>query len=80
MALPVCTGGLLLKRAIRRFNQDELGDWVAELECGHARHVRHKPPWQNRPWVINEEGRSRMIGKQIECGLCEHLKDQAPSD
>ncbi|MGD2052982.1 MAG: DUF3565 domain-containing protein [Gammaproteobacteria bacterium] len=68
-----------MKRAIRRFNRDERDDWVAELECGHSRHVRHKPPWQNRPWVITEEGRSKMIGKQIECGWCERLKDQAPS-
>ena len=26
-------------------------DWVAELECGHTQHVRHDPPWTNRPWV-----------------------------
>lgn len=60
-----------MKQAIVRFNQDELGDWVAELACGHARHVRHKPPWQNRPWVVTEEGRKKMIDVMIECALCD---------
>jgi len=60
-----------MKQAIVRFNQDELGDWVAELACGHARHVRHKPPWQNRPWVATEESRKKMIGVVIECTLCD---------
>jgi hypothetical protein len=69
-----------LKRAIKRFNQDELGDWVAELECGHARHVRHKPPWQNRHWVITAAGRSRMIGELIECGLCDRPEDRRIED
>jgi len=65
-----------LKRAITGFNQDELGDWVAELACGHARHVRHKPPWQNRPWVTSEEGRNKMIGQLIECRLCDRLMNK----
>ena len=30
------------------FEQDEVGDWVAWLECGHRQHVRHQPPWQER--------------------------------
>jgi len=68
-----------LKQAITGFNRDELGDWVAELDCGHARHVRHRPPWQNRPWVTSEDGRNKMIGQLIECRLCDRLmgKDKA---
>ena len=31
---------------ITGFHQDAAGDWVAELACGHAQHVRHRPPWQ----------------------------------
>ena len=29
-----------------------MGDWVAVLECGLGRHMRHKPPWEDRPWVL----------------------------
>jgi hypothetical protein len=32
-------------RKIVDFHLDEDLDWVAELECGHPRQVRHKPPW-----------------------------------
>jgi len=69
-----------LKQAITRFNQDEPGDWVAELACGHAQHVRHQPPWQNRPWVISEEGRNKMIGQLLECRLCDRLMSQGRAD
>jgi Protein of unknown function (DUF3565) len=31
------------------FHQDNAQHWVAELECGHNQHVRHDPPWTNRP-------------------------------
>ncbi|MFB8831117.1 DUF3565 domain-containing protein [Azotobacter sp. CWF10] len=24
---------------------------MAVLSCGHTQHLRHQPPWQNRPWV-----------------------------
>src|SRR5204862_843380 len=32
-----------VERAIVGYHQDEHGDWVAELACGHQRHVRHRP-------------------------------------
>ena len=60
-----------MKRAIVGFHQDEVGDWVAELACGHNRHVRHNPPWMSRPWVTTEEGRRGFLGKQINCGACD---------
>ena len=69
-----------MKQAITGFNKDELGDWVAELECGHARHVRHRPPWQNRPWVTTEDGRNKMIGQLIECRLCDRLMNDVETD
>jgi len=56
---------------IRGFHQDAEGDWVAELACGHGQHVRHRPPWQVRPWVTSEAGRSERIGSEIECPLCQ---------
>ena len=51
-----------MQRRIVNFHQDEFEDWVAKLECGHAQHVRHNPPWVNRPWVVTHEGRDSMIG------------------
>lgn len=56
--------------AIVGYHQDEQGDWVAELSCGHSQHVRHKPPWQLRPWVETEAGRQERIGAQLDCPAC----------
>jgi hypothetical protein len=60
-------------RAITGFHQDDEGHWVAELECGHGQHMRHDPPWQNRPWVLTPEGRSRFIGVGIPCAKCRQV-------
>lgn len=59
-----------MKRRIVGFHQDEVGDWVAELECGHGQHVRHEPPWQVRPWVTTAEGRNSRLGTTLDCRLC----------
>jgi hypothetical protein len=59
-----------VQRAIVGYRQDEQGDWVAELACGHRRHVRHRPPFEIRPWVLDAEGRQQRLGTLIECGLC----------
>jgi hypothetical protein len=53
------------------YHIDSAGDWVAELRCGHFQHVRHRPPWVNRPWVTNEEGRQKMIGSALSCLKCD---------
>lgn len=66
-----------MKRPITGYHQDEEHHWVAELACGHNQHVRHQPPWFNRPWVITEEGRQSMLGFQLDCKKCDQL---APSD
>jgi hypothetical protein len=58
---------------ITGFHQDDDGDWVAELACGHAQHVRHRPPWQLRPWVTTEAGRAARIGQSIDCPSCDPL-------
>jgi len=63
------------RRAIARrivgYHLDELGDWVAELECGHGQHVRHDPPWQVRPWVVTEAGRASRLGVTLNCVICD---------
>jgi hypothetical protein len=58
-------------RAIVGFEKDAQGDWVALLECGHRQHVRHRPPWQERPWVLTEEGRGGHFGTPLECRICD---------
>lgn len=36
--------GRPMSQPIVGYPGDEVDDWVAELECGHNRHVRHNPP------------------------------------
>lgn len=61
-----------MERRILGFRRDDEGHWVAELECGHTQHVRHDPPWQVRPWVIDPAQREARVGTLIECGRCAH--------
>jgi len=60
-----------MERRIIGFHKDEEGHWVADLECGHTRHVRHDPPWQNRLWVTTEQGRGGFLGKTLNCAKCD---------
>ena len=66
-------GPVGVARRIVGFHQDELGDWVAELECGHSQHVRHDPPWQVRPWVTSPETRAERIGTELLCVHCDEV-------
>ena len=58
-------------RKIVSYRQDEVGDWVAVLECGHTQHIRHDPPLTERPWVLTPEGRARFIGYPLNCKICD---------
>jgi len=60
-----------MDRAIVGYHLDDDGHWVAELACGHNQHVRHDPPWQNRPWTQTPEGRSAMLGRMLDCRKCD---------
>jgi tellurite resistance-related uncharacterized protein len=60
-----------MRRTIAGFHQDDDGDWVAELTCWHNQHVRHWPPFQDRPWVLDEVERASRIGAELDCLLCE---------
>lgn len=66
-----------MQRAIVGFHQDADGDWVAELACGHERHVRHRPPLFPEPWVLDAEARRERIGTPLDCSLCEQGGDAA---
>jgi hypothetical protein len=66
-----------MDQRITGFHQDDEQQWVAELECGHNQHVRHNPPWMNRPWVVTVEGRSAFLGHLLACKKCD---EGAPPD
>lgn len=59
-----------MQQAIIGFHQDDESHWVAELACGHTQHVRHTPPWQNRPWVMTKQGRQEKLGFSLPCKAC----------
>lgn len=60
-----------MKQPITGYHKDELGDWVAELDCGHNQHVRHDPPLVSRPWVESEADRNTMLGYLLDCRKCD---------
>jgi len=66
-----------MKQTIVNYHKDKLKDWVAELSCGHFQHVRHNPPWLNRPWVESKIGRQANLGQQLNCVKCD---EGAPVD
>ncbi|MGI8661925.1 MAG: DUF3565 domain-containing protein [Acidimicrobiales bacterium] len=61
-------------RVIDGFHSDDVGDWVAELSCLHHQHVRHCPPFQERPWVVTSAGRAASLGAKIDCPLCDRAE------
>ena len=61
----------MMQQVMIGFHLDEEQHWVADLACGHAQHVRHNPPWQNRPWVITEQGRAEKLGQPLDCKKCD---------
>ncbi|MGE0386233.1 MAG: DUF3565 domain-containing protein [Gammaproteobacteria bacterium] len=63
-----------MKRPITGFHIDEAGDWVADLDCGHGQHVRHRPPFIERPWTQGEAGRASMLGSTLDCVRCDRLE------
>ena len=62
-----------MQQAIIGFHLDEEQHWVADLTCGHTQNVRHMPPWQNRPWVMTEQGRQEKLGMYLNCLKCDEL-------
>jgi len=63
-----------MERPITRFGHDDTGDWIATLSCGHLQHVRHIPPFINRPWVTTEQGRKSKIGGALNCVRCDKFE------
>ncbi|WP_084596197.1 DUF3565 domain-containing protein [Pseudomonas massiliensis] len=65
-----CERGSGDSRCVTGFDQDGHGDWFVRLCCGHTQHLRHAPPWQSRPWVLDPHARARRIGQPFACGWC----------
>lgn len=63
-----------MNRVVIDFHLDESEDWVASLDCGHDLHVRHRPPFINRPWVTTSAGRDGMLGAELDCVRCDRLE------
>ena len=63
-----------MRRTITGFHLDLDGDWVADLSCGHGQHVRHKPPFWSRPWVLTAEGRESRLGLELDCVRCDRFE------
>ena len=63
-----------MNRTIVGFRLDDLHDWVADLDCGHGQHVRHRPPFVTRPWVVSEVGRAGMLGTALDCVRCDRME------
>jgi hypothetical protein len=63
-----------VEQKIEGFHLDGEGHWVADLACGHAQHVRHQPPWMDRPWVLTPEDRQRHLGVELDCKRCDEVR------
>jgi tellurite methyltransferase len=63
-----------MKRTIAGYHTDNDGDWVGELSCGHNQHLRHRPPFQVRRWVLEPTGRAGHLGSAIDCPLCDRAE------
>jgi tellurite methyltransferase len=62
-----------METTITGFHHDAERDWVAELACGHGQHMRHRPPWILREWVVTEDGRAGKVGESLDCPLCDRI-------
>lgn len=60
-----------MQQVIIGWRQDEVGDWVAVLACGHGQHVRHTPPLAERAWVLTAAGRAHFLGYALNCVRCD---------
>lgn len=61
-------------RTIVAFQADSEGDWVAALSCHHSQHMRHRPPFQERAWILDPGGRAAHVGTPIDCPLCDRAE------
>jgi len=58
-----------MTRQIVGFHRDPKNDWGADLDCGHWQHVRHNPPFENRPWTMTEGAEIETWSNAQLCAL-----------
>jgi hypothetical protein len=63
-----------MRQKITNFYRDDENHWTALLAWGHSQPTRHDPPWQIRPWVETDEGRTANIGRILECSKCDETE------
>ena len=61
-------------RTIVGFRQDDAGDWIAALACLHRQHIRHKPRFLERSWVMDASERAARLGSDWDCPLCDRAE------
>lgn len=59
-----------IERKILSIEEETNEEFVASLSCGHKRHLRHDPPRETRPRLLDSQEREAIIGTQIDCGRC----------
>ncbi len=57
-------------RGIVAWRREEPSSVVLTLDCGHPRHVRHRPPLSQHPWVLDDSTVQSRVGETIECLRC----------
>ncbi|MET0324788.1 MAG: DUF3565 domain-containing protein [Ilumatobacteraceae bacterium] len=67
-----------VRREIIGFQADDVGDWVAQLDCHHRQHVRHDPPFRLAAWVEDPDERAQHLGTALACPLCDRC--ELPAD
>ncbi|WP_148861158.1 DUF3565 domain-containing protein [Marinobacter fonticola] len=63
-----------MEQSIVGFYKDAENNWVARLACGHGQHMRHRPPFVNRPWVTTASGRRKQLGTRLDCLKCDRCE------
>ena len=63
-----------MHRTMTGFRRDDDGEWVAELSCLHAQHIRHRPPFSEAAWIEDDEERRRRVGQPLDCPLCDRTE------
>jgi tellurite methyltransferase len=57
-------------RTISSWRREAADVVVLRLDCGHDRHVRHRPPLSSHVWVMDDATCEVRVGESIECLRC----------
>jgi hypothetical protein len=61
------------------YRQDEEKNWVAELSCGHSRHMRHRPPFVERWWASTRSPQACAWTSATLPTMCSHYWENSMS-